>query len=59
MICYRDMTFCCSKNCKNNCGRKLSEEIKQGAKKWWGGKDYPISMSEFCDEKGELKNENT
>jgi len=56
MICYRDMTFCVSKNCKNKCGRKLTEEVKQGAKIWWGGKEgAPIAMSEFCDENGEVK----
>ena len=54
MICYKDMTFCISKNCKNKCGRKLTEEIKQNAIKWWGSKEAPISMAYFCDEDGEV-----
>ena len=53
MICYKDTTFCCSKNCKNKCGRKFTKEIQQGAEKWWGGEGAPIAFSEFCDENGE------
>lgn len=52
MIYYKDMTFCISENCKNECGRKLTEEIKRDAERWWGSKDAPISMSHFCDENG-------
>jgi len=29
MHCYRDTTYCMSPNCVNECGRKMSEEIKQ------------------------------
>ena len=36
MLCYKDMTFCISKNCQNKCGRKLTEDIKQKADEWWG-----------------------
>lgn len=28
-ICFLDYTYCFSKNCKNNCGRKMSELIKK------------------------------
>lgn len=48
MICYRDMTFCVSPDCTNECGRKLTPEIQEAAKKWWGGDDAPIAMSCFC-----------
>ena len=53
MLCYQDMTFCCSKNCKNKCGRQLTEEIRQKAKVWWGSDEVPIAVAEFCDENGE------
>jgi hypothetical protein len=26
--CYRDKTYCASPDCKNKCGRKMSNEIK-------------------------------
>lgn len=55
MLCYKDMTFCSSKNCKNKCGRKLTDEIIIAGNKWWtktGGKDgeCPFAVSEFCTE---------
>lgn len=32
MICYRDMTFCSFyKECKNPCGRSLTEEVEKEA----------------------------
>lgn len=27
--CYLDTTYCASPNCKNECGRKMSDEIKK------------------------------
>lgn len=44
MICYKDRTFCCSPNCTNECGRKLTEEVKEEAKKV----GLPICVSMFC-----------
>jgi len=55
MMCYKDMTFCCSKNCKNKCGRKLTDKIRSDAEKWWGSPEAPISIAEFCDKDGEVK----
>jgi hypothetical protein len=55
MICYRDRTYCGSPNCENKCGRKLTDEVKEGAKKWWGSDNAPIAISNFCDEKGEVR----
>lgn len=54
MMCFRDTTFCVSPNCINLCGRKLTEEVKKEADKWWGDRTgaAPIAMSYFCgDEK--------
>lgn len=51
MICYRDRTFCVSKNCTNECGRQLTPEIVEDAKKWWGGDDAPIAQGTFCESK--------
>lgn len=50
MICYKDMTFCnrFGNDCKNsNCNRAFTEEEAQSAKDWWGGPDYPISLSDL------------
>lgn len=27
--CYRDKTYCASPNCKNECGRKISDELRK------------------------------
>lgn len=56
MMCYRDMTFCISTACTNKCGRKLTDKIRADAERWWGKPGAPISMSYFCDDKGEVKN---
>lgn len=61
MICYRDRTFCASPNCKNKCGRELTDEIKRQASEWWlsftNGRTSigaPIAMAFFCDKDGEV-----
>ena len=54
MICYRDRTFCSSKNCKDKCGRKLTQQVQEGAEKWWGNENAPIAVSEYCDEDGKV-----
>lgn len=46
MLCYLDITFCASPDCK--CGRKLTDEIREAAAEWWGGPDAPIATSYFC-----------
>lgn len=53
MICYRDTTYCCSPNCRNECGRQFTEADKIDAKRWWGKDGAPIAMAEFCDKNGE------
>lgn len=55
MICYLDRTFCISPDC--TCGRKLTEEIKEGARKWWGDDNAPIAMSYFCGGEPEPKDD--
>ena len=54
MMCFRDMTFCSSPNCKNKCGRKFTDEVQKAADKWWEDCDgeAPIALSYFCDEEG-------
>jgi hypothetical protein len=52
MICYLDRAFCISPNCR--CGRKLTDEIKAAADRWWvasGGQagDAPIATAYMCD----------
>jgi hypothetical protein len=51
LICYKDRTFCISPNCTNECGRKLTPEIVEEARKWWGGENAPIACASFCEEK--------
>lgn len=47
MISYRDMTFCkhhedCAKAA--TCHRPLTDEVREKARKWWGGDDVPIAV---------------
>lgn len=56
MMCYRDRTYCASPKCKNACGRQFTPQDHASAVKWWGGEDYPVSVSDFCDEEGNLNN---
>lgn len=44
-----DRTFCSSPECTNECGRKLTPELLERAREWWGDDHPPISMSNFCD----------
>ena len=41
---YRDKTFCASPNCKNDCGRQLTDEIRQGAR----ASNQLLSLAYFC-----------
>ena len=50
MICYRDTTFCASKVKKHTCGREFTKTDAWLAKRWWGGKDYPVAYSYYCGE---------
>ena len=50
MMGYRDMTFCVSENCQNKCGRKLTKEIEEAAKEWWGEDNPPIAVGNFCED---------
>lgn len=47
-----DYTYCCSTNCQNKCGRKLSQEDYDKIKAWWGGDGFLLSMANFCKEDG-------
>lgn len=52
---YMDKTFCHS-DCKNEaCHRFVSEKVIEGAKKWWGGDDFPLAVSDFSDTCKEYK----
>jgi hypothetical protein len=46
MICYRDTTFCASPDCKNECGRQLTDEIRQSAR----ASNMLLSLNYFCGE---------
>ena len=51
MICFEDKTYCASPNCKNECGRQLTDDIRQAAIK----ADMPIMQGYFCEDKPEPK----
>lgn len=46
MISYGDRTFCASPNCKNECGRKITEEQRQDAIK----REMLVCSAYFCGE---------
>jgi len=45
--CYLDKCYCASPNCKNECGRKMSPEIKEAIQKI---PNAHYSMAYFCGE---------
>ena len=44
MVCYKDRSYCVSPDCKNDCKRQLTEEIRQGARDM----NMPLSVGYFC-----------
>jgi len=44
MMGFRDMTFCSGDGCLafDRCPRAITEKVKEDARRWWGGDDYPI-----------------
>lgn len=53
MICYRDMTFCSGDGCKkfDTCPRALTDKVKAGAAKWWGGDGSDAPIARFAEPK--------
>lgn len=51
MICYKDMTFCCSDCTNDSCFRYFGEEQSKGAKEWWShnSDNAPVAFSDFSD----------
>ena len=54
---FLDRAFCASEGCVNKCGRKMTDELRLQGVKWFGGEDFPYSISYFCDDFGELLDE--
>ncbi len=48
---FLDRTFCASPNCKNECGRKMSniERSRLNGLKKMGAKQVEVSYGYFCD----------
>lgn len=44
MICFRDRTWCSSPDCKGECGRKMTPEIREEARR----NPLPVSWGNFC-----------
>jgi hypothetical protein len=44
MISYKDRSYCASPGCQGECGRQLTEEVKEGAKNL----GLLISTAYFC-----------
>ena len=52
MIGFRDMSFCDAfpKRCSNSeCPRAVTGEVREAARKWWGGDDFPLIMTDFYE----------
>lgn len=49
---FLDKTFCASPNCKNECGRKMSEKEKAQKRAFEAAQRYilPVSYGYFCGE---------
>jgi len=49
---FKDKTFCASPDCKNECGRKMTEAEKQECKNFHysTGFTMPVSYGYFCGE---------
>lgn len=50
MMCFRDMTFCSSKEHKPDCSRQWTPELSAAAERWWGKPGAPVAFAPFCDE---------
>lgn len=53
MICFMDRSFCASVGCKNDCGRKMSDELREKARL----SGLPVSWGYFCEDKQMEKND--
>lgn len=54
---YKDRTYCATPDCKNDCGRKMSDMEVAQQKAFFAAQGYniPVSYAFFC---GEPKGEN-
>ena len=43
---YRDKTYCASQNCKNECGRKMSDYERKESQR----EEIPVMWGYFCGE---------
>lgn len=50
MIVFRDRSYCFPKTCVGKCGRQFTVDDHLAAVRWWGGEDYPLSLSDYCKE---------
>lgn len=50
MICFLDRSFCNPDTCQGKCSpnRRWTQELKERAEKWWGGKDAPVAFCDYC-----------
>jgi hypothetical protein len=53
VICFRDMTFCCSEQHKPECTRAWTADLQKAAERWWGSPEAPVAFSPFCG--GEIR----
>lgn len=50
MICFRDMSFCVAKCATTPCVRKLTDEVRADAERWWlGFNNEPGAPIDQCD----------
>lgn len=57
MFCYRDTTFCASKDCKNKCGRKWTAKTQEEYDAFCSRTKFnmPVAWANFCEKKNEHK----
>lgn len=57
MICYRDTTFCANEHCTCPPHRRLTDEVRAAARRWWGGDNAPIAYADLCGGKEPVSEE--
>ncbi|WP_332764004.1 hypothetical protein [Phenylobacterium sp.] len=48
MICFRDKTFCAADCATADCHRKLTDQVRADARRWWGKPGAPIAVANLA-----------
>lgn len=47
MMRYRDMTFCSAPCANATCDRRLTDDVRDAARRWWGKDGAPIAVQDM------------